>query len=46
MKYDVSCIEMQIIYTDGQCLKNYLWMVLKGKEIILNLMKLHSIKSL
>ena len=40
MKYRISCMGMQTIYTNGQCLKNYLLIVVdNGKEICLNSMK-------
>ena len=38
-KHRILCTWMQIIYTDGQCLKKYLQMVFNGKEICRNLMK-------
>ena len=37
--YDKSIVSSYLIYTDGQCLKSYLYMVLNGKMIYQDLMK-------
>ena len=34
-----SCIQVQVIYIDGQCLKNCLQVVLNEKKAFINLMK-------
>ena len=37
--YHIFNIEIKIIYMFGQCLKNYLWMVLNGLKIYQVLIK-------
>ena len=39
MNYHISCIGMQTFYTNGQCLKNYLLIVVDNGKKSLNSMK-------